>query len=221
MINLNLKVAHRGITSNIAPENSLAAFKNAVERRVAIELDVHLSKDKKLVVFHDYSLLRMCKKPRIIESIKYKNIAKYKLKNTTESIPLFEEVLGIVSGRVPIFIELKSLFNAKKLCNYLVEMLDEYKGQVVIFGFNSKAVKYIKVKRNYTVMVSCFNIKSSFRGFVPDGICCNIKALKSYKSPKSLPKNTPKIVSWTVRNEEDRNLAESFGGYLEDIKVID
>lgn len=217
MIDTNIRIAHRGITSKLAPENSITAFKNAVENRVAIELDVHLTRDKKLVVFHDYTLLRMCKKLRLIEVTKYKKLAKSKLQKTTENMPLLAEVLHMVKGKVPIFIELKTLFNCKKLCNYLTELLDEYRGQVVVFGFNSKAIKYIKAKRNYTVMVSCFKPKFVFKGFVPDGICCNINALKGYK----VAKNMPKIVSWTIRTEEGKRLAESFGGYLENIKMTD
>ncbi len=51
--------AHRGLYDNINyPENSLISFKKAVENGFAIELDVHLTKDEKLVVVHDSSLMR-------------------------------------------------------------------------------------------------------------------------------------------------------------------
>ena len=58
----NRHYAHRGLFDNQtdAPENSLAAFKKAVDAGYGIELDVQLSKDNRLVVFHDASLKRMC-----------------------------------------------------------------------------------------------------------------------------------------------------------------
>lgn len=214
MINLNTRIAHRGITSKFAPENSLAAFKNAVEAGVPIELDVHLSRDNKVVVFHDYTLFRMCQKVGLVELSKYDTLQKCRLNKTAERLPQLKDVLSVVRGRVPIFIELKTLLNGKKLCNYLTKLLDEYKGQVVVFGFNSRAVRYIKVKRNYTVMVSCFAPRTSFNGFVPDGICCNINSLKKRNAPKNIP-----IVSWTITSESDRAIARNFGGYLENIII--
>ncbi|MBQ7865592.1 MAG: glycerophosphodiester phosphodiesterase, partial [Clostridia bacterium] len=52
--------AHRGLWNATLPENSMAAFRNAVAHGFGMELDVHLTKDDQLVVFHDDSLLRMC-----------------------------------------------------------------------------------------------------------------------------------------------------------------
>ena len=59
---MNRHYAHRGLFDNNseAPENSLAAFKKAVDAGYGIELDVQLSKDNQLVVFHDATLKRMC-----------------------------------------------------------------------------------------------------------------------------------------------------------------
>lgn len=55
--------AHRGLHDNAtdAPENSLAAFRKAVEAGYGIELDVQITADKKLVVFHDDTLARMAR----------------------------------------------------------------------------------------------------------------------------------------------------------------
>ena len=51
-----LVIGHRG-AAGLAPENTLSAFKKALNLGVdAIELDVHLSADKILVVYHDFTL---------------------------------------------------------------------------------------------------------------------------------------------------------------------
>ena len=51
--------AHRGLHGNGIPENSLAAFRLAAEAGCGIELDVQLSRDGEVMVFHDYTLTRM------------------------------------------------------------------------------------------------------------------------------------------------------------------
>ena len=65
---LNALYAHRGLHDNAseAPENSMAAFKKAVYAGYGIELDVHLTSDEKLVVFHDDDLSRICGRPETI-----------------------------------------------------------------------------------------------------------------------------------------------------------
>ena len=52
-------IAHRGLHNKIYPENSLGAFKNAIKKGYSIECDIHVTKDKKVVVFHDNNLKRM------------------------------------------------------------------------------------------------------------------------------------------------------------------
>ena len=46
-------IAHRGLHDREKPENSLPAFRAAVEHGFPIETDIHLLKDGNLVVFHD------------------------------------------------------------------------------------------------------------------------------------------------------------------------
>ena len=68
-------VAHRGLHTETITENSLSAFKNALEHNISLELDVHLSKDNELFVCHDASLKRTTGKEGIIEDLTSKNLA--------------------------------------------------------------------------------------------------------------------------------------------------
>ena len=61
------------------PENSLSAFKAAVDKGYGIELDVHLTADNELVVHHDDSLYRMCHIERDIKDMTLKEIRQYVL----------------------------------------------------------------------------------------------------------------------------------------------
>lgn len=139
-------IAHRGL-HNIAggiPENSLPAFLNAVFYGVAAELDVRLSSDGKIVVFHDSNLIRMCGVDLTVENSDYLEIRKYRLQNTSEHIPLLCEVLDAVSGRVPLLIEIKDGTKVGILEEKLVKMLSGYKGAYAVQAFNPCRVLWLK-----------------------------------------------------------------------------
>ena len=92
-------IAHRGYWDKYIPENSMTAFIRCVERNIPIELDVHLTKDNKVVVFHDYDLFRMTGVSKRIEETNYEELQKYNLKKSYEKIPLLEDVLKIVNNK--------------------------------------------------------------------------------------------------------------------------
>ena len=74
----------------------MAAFREAIRANKGIELDVHLTKDKKIAVFHDDSLKRMCKVSGTIEEKTWEELKKLRLLETAEPIPLLEDVLHLV-----------------------------------------------------------------------------------------------------------------------------
>ena len=92
--------AHRGLHDKKIgiPENSMAAFREAIRANKGIELDVHLTKDKKIAVFHDDSLKRMCKVSGTIEEKTWEELKNLRLLETAEPIPLLEDVLHLVQG---------------------------------------------------------------------------------------------------------------------------
>ena len=62
---MGMNFAHRGLHSRdkSVPENSIAAFRLAAREGYGVELDVHLSQDGQVVVFHDDTLERVCGVP--------------------------------------------------------------------------------------------------------------------------------------------------------------
>ena len=101
--------AHRGYhcKERGIPENSMKAFRAAIARGYGIELDLHLTKDGRLAVFHDDTLERMCKRTETVEELTSLELSSCTLLDTDETIPMFEDVLTLVRGRVPLLIELK------------------------------------------------------------------------------------------------------------------
>ena len=92
--------AHRGLHDNAteAPENSMAAFRKAVDAGFGIELDIQLTKDRIPVVFHDFTLKRVCGGEGKISDYTYEELQQFHLCDSVEKIPKFEDVLKMVDG---------------------------------------------------------------------------------------------------------------------------
>ena len=139
--------AHRGLYDNEhgIPENSMAAFRRAVDKGYGIELDVHLTADNQLVVFHDDTLTRMCGMNKKISSFLYSDLMQLRLLGTEEGIPLFKDVLELIDGKVPLIIELKvDGSNQNLLCPLVWQLLSRYKGDYCIESFHPFVLQWFK-----------------------------------------------------------------------------
>ena len=125
---LNVYYAHRGLHDNEtdAPENSMSAFRRAVEAGYGIELDVQVTKDKIPVVFHDFTLQRVCGQEGKVCDYTYEELQKFRLCKSSETIPLFEDVLKLVAGKVPLIVELKVEFTDLSVCKKADALLLKY-----------------------------------------------------------------------------------------------
>ena len=143
---LTWRYAHRGFHDKPAvPENSMLAFRRAASEGFGIELDVHLTKDKKLAVIHDSSLQRTCGIDLNIEEITLEEAQVYFLEKSEEVIPEFEDVLGVVSGKVPLIVEIKSAGgNDRELTDAVMTALEGYDGLYCIESFSPSVVGYLR-----------------------------------------------------------------------------
>ena len=126
----NRNFAHRGLhkRDKSVPENSLAAFERAASYGYGIELDVQLSKDGQVVVFHDDTLNRVCGVDARVDSKTLEELRQLRLCGTDETIPLFSEVLKTVRGRGALIVELKNGKRNKELCEKTYALLRRYTG---------------------------------------------------------------------------------------------
>ncbi len=148
------KYAHRGLHDRTkgVPENSLLAFQHAKEQGFAIELDVHLSKDGRLVVEHDDNLLRPCGIQGTIEDMPWSKLQNCRLEGTDQRLPLLEEVLALIDGAVPLLIEAKVFRgNQKLLCPALWRALSCYHGPYCVESFDPRALFWFR--RNAPTLV--------------------------------------------------------------------
>ena len=226
-------IAHRGLHNETVPENSLSAFKNAIDNGFNIELDVQLTKDKKLIVFHDYTLKRMFNIRKQIKDCTLSELKELKFKNVNETIPTYQEVLDLIRSQTGILCEIKGLNlndnSIEKVANIETE---KYSGNVAFHSFNFGAVKYLKkhsdrfcgqlVTWQFGKLEKCFvmNYFGKLRvlnNSNPDFISYDVRALNpKYKATKYLKKYVDKlpILLWTVNNESKVSIADDFNANI-------
>jgi len=140
--------AHRGLHNETRPENSMAAFRAALEKSYGIELDVHLLADGNLAVMHDSSLKRTTGAEGKIEDLTTEQLKDYRLEGTEETIPTFREVLDLFDGKAPLIVELKAVgSNAAAVTEATCKMLDSYKGVYCLESFDPRCVYWLKKNR--------------------------------------------------------------------------
>ena len=140
--------AHRGLHGNGVPENSMEAFRLALEGGYGIELDVHLMKDGKLAVIHDASLKRTAGVDVKIEDLTQEDLVNYPLEGTAEKIPLFSDVLALYDGKAPIILELKAeRGNHAALTKAACDLLDSYHGVYCLESFDPRCIQWLHKNR--------------------------------------------------------------------------
>ena len=146
---LKKPIAHRGLHDENNPENSIGAFRAAIACGFPIEMDVRLSKDGKIVVFHDDSLHRMTGANLLVKDCSFEDLLHHRLAGSQERIPLFSDFLKEIDGKVPLLIELKNMpsVNTKDFINLFAEELKDYKGEYVVQSFQPFYVKAFKKVR--------------------------------------------------------------------------
>jgi glycerophosphoryl diester phosphodiesterase len=123
-------IGHRGYPFSY-PENTLLSFKKAIECGAdGVEMDVHLAKDGKPVIFHDFNLKRLTGIDDFIFNIPSYSLKRIKVKGTEETIPLFDDVIHALN-KSKIFLELKTIdergnFYYSSIEKIIADRIEEY-----------------------------------------------------------------------------------------------
>lgn len=191
-------IAHRGIYNNITIyENSLESIMYAVKNNLIVEIDVRLTKDNEVIVFHDEDASRLLKLKDKIDSLNYEELEYI----SSFHIPILKEVLKSIDGKVPIVIEVKE--DNKVIRSKLIEILNDYKGKFVIQSFIYDIVKFFK-KKNYIVGLLVGdkkNIKYLTKNIDVDFL--NIKYDSVDKISLGILKKQYYLIGWTLDNRKD------------------
>lgn len=220
--------AHRGLHNEVCPENSLAAFLNAAEQGFGIELDVQLSKDGEVFVFHDYSLARMTGIQKKLCELTVGELEKLRLLNTGEKIPRLSEVLSAIDGQVPLLIELKGESLDTSLCKPVAALLENYRGDYCLESFNpyllGRMKRYLpKAFRGVLYTNLCREKKFTFKNMILSSMAANIIAKPNFiaynhNDRNSLPVKIAGLYgvqkfSWTLKDKFEYSAARNKGEY--------
>lgn len=228
--------AHRGLHDNAgdAPENSLKAFQRAVEANYGIELDVQLSKDYVPVVFHDFTLERMCGVSGKVCDYTYEELQDFSLLNTSEKIPRFEQVLNLINGKVPLVVEIKSDTTDFSMCPVIDKVLQSYAGIYCIESFNPLCLWWYRRNHNHIMrgqLSDCFWSEGEYKTvlhWLLQNLLCNFVGRPDFiayncKYPNMLSNRIAKnmfgaaMAAWTVKsNEQLDHIREQYDMFIFD-----
>lgn len=223
--------AHRGLHGNGLPENSMAAFKAALDGGYGIELDIHLLKDGNLAVIHDSVLKRTTGAEGKVEDLTIEDLTNYHLEGTEQTIPTFREVLDLYAGKAPIIVELKPVGNNHAaLAETACKLLEGYEGTYCMESFDPRCVYWLTknrpniirgqlsenfVKNNKTMPLGLrFALTHCLTNFltVPDFVAYQFADRKDTISVWLCRKlYAVQGVSWTIRRKEDYDTAVKEG----------
>ena len=219
--------AHRGLHGNGIPENSMTAFREALDHGYGIELDIHLTKDGDLAVIHDCSLKRTVGADVKITDLTLAELSNYHLEGTEETIPTFHQVLDLYAGKAPLIIELKADGgNARQLVDTAVGAMVGYQGAWCMESFDPRCVYWLKKNHPEVIrgqlMENFFSQKSDLHPVIKFLLTHSLlnfltqPDFVSYKfaDRKATPANwlwkelwKLQSVTWTIRSQEDYDTA--------------
>ena len=138
-------MAHRGLHDETAgiPENSLPAFERAARAGYGVELDVHLSADKVLMVFHDDDLKRLCGCTGSIEETNAAELQRLSLSGSEYTIPTLAQCLRVLKG-APLIVEIKPSSRMEEAALAAVAALADYPGPWCMESFHPRVLRILQ-----------------------------------------------------------------------------
>jgi glycerophosphoryl diester phosphodiesterase len=206
-----LPIAHRGLHSNANNiyENTKESFLAAVNENYAIECDVVLSKDHEVVVLHDENLKRLCNLDKNVSNLTMNELRGLKIYESNSNIISLDEMLHVVSARVPIIIEIKGKFTPF-IEERIQEIIRSYRGPIALKTFNLKSVEWLIKFLPYVykglVIDSNTNNFEAILDLNIDFVSCDIEFIESNLVDRLKKKGLP-IITWTVDNEDKKKKA--------------
>lgn len=211
--------AHRGLyeEDQSVPENSLPAFAAARTAGYGVELDLRLSKDGGVVVFHDDDLLRVCGVDARVDALTTEELFTLRLCGTAERIPLFTEVLETLGPETPVIVELTTGPRNDLLCTKALEILRAVPGVYCVESFDPRIVRWFRenapdVLRGQLAMPARFYGGSRLTAFLLSNLLLNFLSRPQFVAREITLRSAslglcllmrPMRVVWTVRPEHD------------------
>lgn len=210
-------VAHRGLfrPGTVAEENTVAAARAAVDAGFAVEIDVRMTADDIIVVFHDESLERMTDAAGSIGMIGFERLSQHMVGSSGKPVPTLHDVLDVIDSEKPIYVEIKSSHSVdlQKLCAGVRRSFEGYPGPVAIMSFDPRVVQWFRnymphyargliIGREFLLGIrKRFALSMWVRKTKPDFLACDINLLPNTICESWRKKGKP-VLSWTIRDQK-------------------
>ncbi len=212
--------AHRGLHGGDIPENSLSAFSAAVAQGMGIECDVQRTADDRAVVFHDWELDRLTAEGGPVCGRTAAVLSQIRLGEGSDRIPTLRDVLGLIRGRTPLLLELKTRRGRRiaPLCLAVRRDLEGYGGAVAVMSFDPRVGGWFRRHASQTVrglVVSeegARTLSGSYRRHdalwqaKPEFLAYDVRDLPSPFAAAQRRRGLP-VLTWTVRSAALRQRA--------------
>jgi glycerophosphoryl diester phosphodiesterase len=221
--------AHRGLHTQLQgrPENSMAAFEEAIAMGHGIELDVQLTYDGDAIVFHDDTLERMTSQQGAVIDFGLSKLESLNLLGSSEKIMSLTNCLQQIAGRAPVLIEAKCplFLDPVPLSLAVRRALEGYRGPVAVISFHPQLLAWFaanapKVIRGLIVTDATSGVGGwlaraglarlfSIWRARPHFLAYNVRSLPSTLSKAFRRRGLP-VLTWTVRDDHDRGVAARY-----------
>ena len=230
---LKRPIAHRGLhdAAHGIVENSASAVEAAIAKGYAVEVDLQCAAHGKPIVFHDRALDRLTNESGPIATRDAAALCRIPLRNSSDCILSLEGLLGLVDGRVPLLIEVKSTWGGDHDYEQnIAAALGRYKGQVAVMSFDPECVAAFRhvapflprgliserfEDKHYWPDLSAWQ-RFSMRHLLtaafarPHFIAYDITVLPALAPGIARDVFRLPLLTWTVRNEADKANAQPF-----------
>ena len=186
-------------------ENTLPAFKYCFKKEFGIETDLHITKDNKIICFHDFNLKRKFKNNKLIKNLNFKEINKI-AKKFGYYVPELKELINISKNKHYLMLEIKSNFSKENLLQ-LIDLTKKLKFYSIT-SFNENNIKNIYKLKKRIVLGLCLTSTSSVQKIIKKSKLKYINILvmeKKFLSKKELNIINKPIYYYTARSKEIRN----------------
>ncbi len=208
-------MGHRG-ARNEKPENTMAGFQHLIDLGLnCVELDIHLSKDKHIVVIHDETLERTTNGVGPVSAL---NLSELKELNAGEGeqIPTLEEVFNLLLPLgFEIQVEIKDPHTVAPLIERLKKMDDKSLAQLIIISFDHRTIFKVKnqipfIRTTGILYGYPLDPCSVIKAARADGISINLE-FADEELVKKVKKEKYSVTVWNANTKEDFERMKALG----------
>ena len=193
---------HRGLAKKNLIANTISAFRYCFKKKYGIETDIHCTKDRKIVCFHDFNLKGKFKINRNVKNIKYKDLLKIS-KYEKKPIPLLSDLIKLSNNKIFLMIEVKPLLTDENL-KILIKEIKNLKNYSLTSFKEQNIINLYKIKKNLNlglIIPSTF----AFDKVIEKSKKKHIKSLileKKFLKEKKLYKIKKRVYFYTIKDKK-------------------